>query len=431
VTGRLETVRFDPQRQHTDEFTSGAPALDEWLRRYAGQGQRRDASRTFVVVDDLDHVVGYYTLLAGEVHHGDAPLEVRRGMPRHFPIPVCVLARLAVDRRHQGAGLGAALLADALDRAADAAEQVGMRAVIVDAIDEGAADFYEHFGFTRLVDEPLTLMVTVAHIRAAQSHAQADDDAVAERRGATPPIVPSDECWESRATWAEAFVLLGAHGLRPKLTSEALVVYRTNNSPVLVRAPDGDLPVYVFGATLVIGDPGQDVPPVQIADPVELVELVLERVGRPGPAAERGFVRWFLPADEAARLELAAAYATYRLELDAFASQGIHPYIERSQELHIYADIGTQLLVDVIIGDCGLPVVAPEIDDGEWVVYISNREGHEAEFTVDRTGDRVADADALAIAVREALSEILDGRPVFLERYDRRLGRLDPPRWLE
>jgi GNAT superfamily N-acetyltransferase len=171
VTGWSQPLPYDPNRHRTDRFDSGEAPRDGWLRAYAGQGQRRDASRTFVVAVDGDHVIAYYTLVAGEVAYDEAAGDVRRGLSKHFPIPVCVLARLAVDRRHQGAGLGAALLADALARAVRAAEEVGMRAVVVHALHERAAAFYVRFGLEPVADGGLTLMVTVAQLRAAMGPA--------------------------------------------------------------------------------------------------------------------------------------------------------------------------------------------------------------------------------------------------------------------
>lgn len=88
------------------------------------------------------------------------------GTSKHFPIPVCLVARLAVDRESQGTGLGAALLFDALRRAVGAAELVGIRAVVVHALDDEAAAFYKHFSFAPLGDEPQTLMVPLATVRA-------------------------------------------------------------------------------------------------------------------------------------------------------------------------------------------------------------------------------------------------------------------------
>jgi GNAT superfamily N-acetyltransferase len=157
---------FDSGRHDTAAFDSGQPALDAWLRSYASQSQRRDAARTFVAVED-EIVIGYFTLVAGQVDHHEATSDVRRGLSQHFPIPVAILARLAVNRGHQGEGLGAVLLRDALIRVARTSRQIGIRAVVVHAIDDAAASFYEHHGFRPLSSEPRTLMVTLADIRAA------------------------------------------------------------------------------------------------------------------------------------------------------------------------------------------------------------------------------------------------------------------------
>jgi predicted N-acetyltransferase YhbS len=108
-------------------------------------------------------VIGYYGLLAGELDHGQATERTRQGTSRHYPIPVAILARLAVDHRHQNRGLGATLLRDALGRVTLASEQLAVRAVVVHAIDR----FYEHFGFRALSASPRSLMVTLAELRAA------------------------------------------------------------------------------------------------------------------------------------------------------------------------------------------------------------------------------------------------------------------------
>jgi predicted N-acetyltransferase YhbS len=163
---RAATERYDPSRHDTSQFQSGNHALDRWLVRYAGQSERRDAARTFVVTD-AGVVIGYYALLAGELDHGQATERTRKGMSRHYPIPVAILARLAVDHRHQNRGLGATLLRDALRRVTLASEQLAVRAVVVHAVDEPAALFNEHFGFRALSATPRTLMVTLAELRAA------------------------------------------------------------------------------------------------------------------------------------------------------------------------------------------------------------------------------------------------------------------------
>ncbi|HVS29652.1 MAG TPA: GNAT family N-acetyltransferase [Solirubrobacteraceae bacterium] len=161
------TERFDPSRHDPSEFDCGNAVLDRWLVRYAGQSERRDAARTFVATSDGRRVSAYYTLIAGELQHRSATERVRKGLSRHFPVPVAVLARLAVDRQHQGEGIGAALLNDALWRIGLAAEQIAVRAVVVHAVDDTAAAFYERFGFRALAATPRTLMITLADLHAA------------------------------------------------------------------------------------------------------------------------------------------------------------------------------------------------------------------------------------------------------------------------
>lgn len=110
-------------------------------------------------------MVGYYTLVASQVEGSKATSEVQRGTSKHFPIPICLIARLAVDLSEQGIGLGRSLLLDALQRTERAARSVAMRAVLVHALDEGAASFYAQFGFKPASAEPLTLMVPLEAVR--------------------------------------------------------------------------------------------------------------------------------------------------------------------------------------------------------------------------------------------------------------------------
>lgn len=131
-----------------DGFACGEPVLDDWLKRRALANQVSGASRTFVVADADRRVVGYYALAAGGV---------RRNMPN--PIPVLVLGRLAIDQRAQGAKLGAALLKDAVRRAAAVAHNAGVRALLVHAINEHARRFYLHYGFQPSPQHSLTLML--------------------------------------------------------------------------------------------------------------------------------------------------------------------------------------------------------------------------------------------------------------------------------
>lgn len=161
------TERYDPARHEAADFACGEESLDRWLHRYAGQGEKRDATRTFVSADEHGAVHGYYTLVAGQLEHAEATEAVRKGLSRHFPIPVAILARLAVDERSQRNGLGASLLNDALERICRAAREVAVRAVVVHAVDDAAAAFYERFGFRGLSTAPRTLMVTLAELREA------------------------------------------------------------------------------------------------------------------------------------------------------------------------------------------------------------------------------------------------------------------------
>jgi GNAT superfamily N-acetyltransferase len=165
--GSALTEPFEPWRHDVADFGCGRESLDRWLKRLAGQAERRDSTRTFVAADNDGAVFGYYSLVAGEVEHSGATESVRKGLPRHFPIPVAILARFAIDVRRQGEGLGARLLNDALERICRAAEEVAVRAVVVHALDDAAAAFYGRFGFRSLGTAPRTLMVTLAELRQA------------------------------------------------------------------------------------------------------------------------------------------------------------------------------------------------------------------------------------------------------------------------
>jgi len=133
--------------------------LNDWLRRRALQNQQSGASSTYVVLDKM-RVVGYYSLAAGSVARETAPGRVRRNAPD--PVPVVVLGRLAVDRDFQGQGLGRALLRDAILRTLQAADIIGVRAILVHALSEQAKRLYEDCGFAPSLINPLTLMITVS-----------------------------------------------------------------------------------------------------------------------------------------------------------------------------------------------------------------------------------------------------------------------------
>lgn len=161
------SLRIEPlQRVHAvDDFTCGRAELDRFLIRHALQAQQANASRTYVGLAG-DKVVGYHTIVAGEVRHGEAPERIAKGMPRH-PIPLLILARLAVHSEWQGRGLGAGLLLDAFGRTLQAAYIVGVRALAVHAKDDAAASFYGHFGFMPSSTDPRHLFILIKDIRAA------------------------------------------------------------------------------------------------------------------------------------------------------------------------------------------------------------------------------------------------------------------------
>ena len=148
------------------DFRSGEASLDEWLKRRARANQVSGASRIYVLCEEK-RVIGYYALASGVVTVESAPGRFRRNMPN--PIPVAVLARLAVDHDWQGRGLGHALFRDAARRVAHAADAIGIRGIVVHAISEEAKKFYLALGFDASPSEPMTLMVTLSDIRAALS----------------------------------------------------------------------------------------------------------------------------------------------------------------------------------------------------------------------------------------------------------------------
>jgi GNAT superfamily N-acetyltransferase len=152
------------QRGHpVDEFDCGREALNRFLHRYAFQNQQAEASQTYIALAN-DAVAGYYTLVVGQVEYAAAPERLIKGLARH-PVPIMLLARLAIATTWQGRGLGAGLLKDAMQRTLQAAEIAGIRAFAVHAKDDEARTFYEHFGFTPLPSGPYHLFRLLKGIR--------------------------------------------------------------------------------------------------------------------------------------------------------------------------------------------------------------------------------------------------------------------------
>jgi GNAT superfamily N-acetyltransferase len=147
---------------HIATFESGHASLDDWLKRRARANQSGGASRTFVICDGY-RVVGYYALASSSLASNEATGRFRRNMPD--PIPVVVLARLAIDRDYQRRGLGRALVGDAARRVLSAGEEIGIRGMIVHAISDDAKAFYLEMGFLPSPIDDMTLMISLADLR--------------------------------------------------------------------------------------------------------------------------------------------------------------------------------------------------------------------------------------------------------------------------
>lgn len=161
----IEKLRFD---HPTERFDCGNAELNRFLNRFAFVNQRANTAQTYVVCRD-SQVVGYYSLTVGQADHQAAPARISKGIAR-YPIPLMILARLAIDSQEQGRGLGAALLKDALLRCVAAADIVGIRALFVHAKDEEARQFYQHFNFQPSPTDPHHLFLLMKEIAQMVGH---------------------------------------------------------------------------------------------------------------------------------------------------------------------------------------------------------------------------------------------------------------------
>lgn len=157
----IEKLRRD---HRVEDFDCGKEALNRYLIRFALQSQLANSAQTYLALAD-DEVIGFYTLVFGDVSYDDAPERLRKGVARH-PIPLMILARLAVDRSWMGKGIGSGLLKDALTRTLAAADIAGLRAFAIHAKDDEARAFYEHFDFIPAPSDPMQLFVLLKDIRA-------------------------------------------------------------------------------------------------------------------------------------------------------------------------------------------------------------------------------------------------------------------------
>jgi len=157
---RVEKLRRD---HPVEEFDCGREELNRYLIRYAWQNQQAGAAQTYVgIVGEV--IVGYYALAVGQVTLEEAPERLKKGLAKH-PVPIMLLARLAIDRHWQGQGVGKALLRDAMQRTLQAADIAGIRAFAVHAKNEEARRFYEHFDFIPSPTDSLHLFVLLKDVR--------------------------------------------------------------------------------------------------------------------------------------------------------------------------------------------------------------------------------------------------------------------------
>lgn len=158
-------IRKLDRADDVESFDCGDEGLNRYIGRFALTNQSAGSAQTYVAVA-AGKVMGYYSLAVGAVAHAQAPLRIVKGLARH-PVPVMLLARLAVDNAVRGKGLGAALLHDALARTLQAADIAGIRAVIVHASNDEARRFYEHFDFDPSPTDPYHLHLLIKELRHA------------------------------------------------------------------------------------------------------------------------------------------------------------------------------------------------------------------------------------------------------------------------
>lgn len=202
-------------------FDSGEPTLDDYLRNRALGNHVGGGSRCFVTCRD-GRIVGYYALASGAVAHKECAGKYRRNMPD--PIPVILLSRLAIDRKHQGCGLGENMLRDAIARSVQVAEQIGVRAILVHALHDEARRFYTRYQFEPSPTDPLHLMLLIKDAKASVPVLQGEADAEERRREISETLVaggakPRPPRIADRRAVQAADGVRGAHSRRAVATS--------------------------------------------------------------------------------------------------------------------------------------------------------------------------------------------------------------------
>jgi predicted N-acetyltransferase YhbS len=162
---RINELRIEPisKAHHRADFSCTKPLFSEYLKRFARQNDERNIAKTFVAIDDNNRVYGYYSLSATSIEFEELPEELTKQLPG-YPIPASLIGKLAVDSGNEGQGLGSRLLIEALQRILSISEEMAIKVVLVDAIDEEAKGFYLHFGFIELPGHDLKLFLPIETI---------------------------------------------------------------------------------------------------------------------------------------------------------------------------------------------------------------------------------------------------------------------------
>ena len=180
---RISITPLDPEKHDRASFSCGTSRLDNFLKRSARKHQSGGFTRVWVATEvGRDEILGYYALNAHSLEGEDFPSSLTKHAPRSGSIPTIYLSMIAVDRRHQRRGIGRLLLADALKRAVSAANQIGLKAVVLDVIEDGGPDitekrraFYLSMGFKSLPTRPLRMFISIDTVRNSWTQTTPDD----------------------------------------------------------------------------------------------------------------------------------------------------------------------------------------------------------------------------------------------------------------